>query len=81
MNGKRRSSYIFFCDLNSVGNAVFATLIKNRQQYILPRSLKGGVRKGSDRTIVAYTTLHTYAVVNGCSNSRGVALHINPSFV
>ena len=30
MNGKRRTPCIFCCDLNSVGNAVFATSLNNR---------------------------------------------------
>ena len=43
LNGKRRSSWFFYSDLKSVGNAVFAALLNNRYQYILTRSLKGGV--------------------------------------
>ena len=42
LNGKSRSSWIFYSDLKSVGSTVFAVLLNNRYQYILPHSLKGG---------------------------------------
>ena len=70
LNGKRRSSYVFFCDHNSIGNAVFATLLKKSVTVYPTTQSEGGCTiwvLGTHWFREAQTTNDQRFVIHGCT--------------